>query len=356
MFSCSLTQPASPEFSIRPQLNHRSRAFTLIELLVVIAIIAVLVALLLPAVQQAREVARRSQCKNNLKQTGLALHNYHETYNRFPPGCFGNLTLDSRAANWRVSLLPYLDHANAYQQIDFSTGIFQAQNGTLLPVLRTLRVMTYHCPSSAFGLTNATDLPSSVRTTGANIYASQVADYVGILGAYPDPAGRSNVCSSYNSALYDGAMCDNGIMTTYRGTSLRDSTDGASNVMIIAEQSGSVNNKEISSNSRGAWHGWVFNNSNLFTPDSKVNSYENSNAFPSSLTTVRHTPNAFSMTMPHSSAGSPASPNTVLNSFHVGGVHTLLADGSVRFVSDFVSMVTLLRLSARDDGNVVADY
>jgi len=101
----------------------KRKAFTLIELLVVIAIIAILIALLLPAVQQAREAARRTQCKNNLKQMGLALHNYHDVYDRFPnasmaadtpqPGCSGWVL--SRGWSWRVAILPYVEQANLYQ-------------------------------------------------------------------------------------------------------------------------------------------------------------------------------------------------------------------------------------------------
>src|SRR4051812_34956396 len=98
-------------------MRVRRRGFTLIELLVVIAIIAVLIALLLPAVQQAREAARRTQCKNNLKQIGLALHNYHDTYDQFPLGVLNKL-------NWRVSVLPMLDQAPAYNQLSFVTGTF----------------------------------------------------------------------------------------------------------------------------------------------------------------------------------------------------------------------------------------
>jgi len=90
----------------KPRHDSRLNGFTLIELLVVIAIIAVLIALLLPAVQQAREAARRSQCKNNLKQMGLALHNYHETYNKLP---LGAIYPWSGATSWRFSVLPYLD-------------------------------------------------------------------------------------------------------------------------------------------------------------------------------------------------------------------------------------------------------
>ena len=106
------------------QIPRRKRGFTLIELLVVIAIIAILIALLLPAVQQAREAARRSQCKNNMKQIGLALHNYHDVFTTFPIGGLKN----SRGPNWRVGLLPYMDQAPAYNQVSFASS-FWAHSG-----------------------------------------------------------------------------------------------------------------------------------------------------------------------------------------------------------------------------------
>ncbi|MEY2725472.1 MAG: hypothetical protein RLZZ458_1339, partial [Planctomycetota bacterium] len=108
---------------MRLQPNRRRRAFTLIELLVVIAIIAILVALLLPAVQQAREAARRTQCKNNLKQLGIALHNYHDTNNRFPPGAFWNNPNSGRnyqQGGLLTHLLPYVEQAVMFNQIPFS--------------------------------------------------------------------------------------------------------------------------------------------------------------------------------------------------------------------------------------------
>src|SRR5438128_1844485 len=103
----------------------RRRGFTLIELLVVIAIIAILIALLLPAVQQAREAARRTQCRNNLKQIGLALHNYHDTMNTFPMGMSGwPGTLEGAEWGWGVFIIPYLDQSALY------ISISQAPNGT----------------------------------------------------------------------------------------------------------------------------------------------------------------------------------------------------------------------------------
>ena len=131
-------------------IQKRKHGFTLIELLVVIAIIAVLIALLLPAVQQAREAARRTQCKNNLKQTGLALHNYHDTFNQFP-SAFGNQTVNSSGgerwghSQW-VSLLPYFDQAPLFNQWNFlanDEGWGGNQN-----ISRDAKIPTLKCPSS----------------------------------------------------------------------------------------------------------------------------------------------------------------------------------------------------------------
>jgi prepilin-type N-terminal cleavage/methylation domain-containing protein len=107
-----------------PQTLRRRTGFTLIELLVVIAIIAVLIALLLPAVQQAREAARRTQCKNNMKQLGLALHNYHDTAKQFPPGCFvvNSAQYATNRGSMLAQLLPYFDQAPLYNAINFSAA------------------------------------------------------------------------------------------------------------------------------------------------------------------------------------------------------------------------------------------
>src|SRR4051812_12895219 len=108
----------------------RSRAFTLIELLVVIAIIAILIALLLPAVQQAREAARRSQCKNNLKQFGLALHNYHDSYNCFPPASCLRIGVTFEGWSAQARLLAFLDQANLQNLINYSAEFDTQPNVT----------------------------------------------------------------------------------------------------------------------------------------------------------------------------------------------------------------------------------
>ncbi|HVJ68323.1 MAG TPA: DUF1559 domain-containing protein, partial [Caulifigura sp.] len=178
----------------------RRSAFTLIELLVVIAIIAILIALLLPAVQQAREAARRSQCQNNLKQIGLALHNYESTYRLFPIGSRGgtiyNQTGTKNGTNWRVSVLPFLDQAPLFNQLNFVSGSFssnptEATSYVGNEALRGFVMTAYRCPS-----TTAELFPESYLNYGSATVPPPAASfnnggrglgiqYVGIQGGAP---------------------------------------------------------------------------------------------------------------------------------------------------------------------------
>tara|TARA_R110002111_G_scaffold262504_1_gene338974 strand:- start:163906 stop:164976 length:1071 start_codon:yes stop_codon:yes gene_type:complete len=329
----------------------RPRGFTLIELLVVIAIIAILIALLLPAVQQAREAARRSACKNNMKQIGLALHNYHDAMRVYPMavGAHGK-------PNWRIFLLPYLDQAPLYNLLSTSGAGFYSHSpappsGATSPAgfsgntaLRDLVLNVYNCPSSVNGnFTNASGLS----------YQSMTVHYVGISGSTPDPAGRTNVCSgdnNYQSSNY----CKNGLMLAFESSRIRDCTDGTSNTIIVAEQSGQVNGSDKSANALGAFHGIAnapWNAGTTLPFPSSVGS-----TYPSGITTVRYSPNAFRRSGAPSPAASNYSFNTVLNSMHVGGIHVLLADGAVRFVGDNVDFTTLAQLCSKDDGQVIGEF
>ncbi len=191
---------------------NKHHGFTLIELLVVIAIIAILVALLLPAVQQAREAARRSQCKNNLKQLGLALHNYTDANRHLPPGAAVDLSVTATGNNgsWGVHgrILPYMEKASLYEQIDLSIGWdFQ-------PIINGIRIPSYTCPSdpgTGQVRTFSDSRPSLVPTTYGFNYGTWF--------------------------IFDPATGQGGDGLFYPNASLsfRDATDGASNTLLIAE-------------------------------------------------------------------------------------------------------------------------
>ena len=202
------------------------RGFTLIELLVVIAIIAVLIALLLPAVQQAREAARRSQCKNNLKQIGLALHNYHDTFTLFPPGYIdGGVHPRDGGWSWQAQILPQLELGNIFDSLNYNlpphgpTAIAGTNgNFTREPVA------VFSCPSDP--------KPETDRMHGSGAASFQeeyaTSSYCGVIGAF-EP---SHACAN------DGGPPRNrltGLFTINKCRSMGDIVDGTSNVLVVGE-------------------------------------------------------------------------------------------------------------------------
>lgn len=315
-----------------PILSRKRRGFTLIELLVVIAIIAILVALLLPAVQQAREAARRTQCKNNLKQLGLAIHNYHEQFSVFPIGSsspFNTLT------NWRAHILPFLDQAPLYNKLNFVGGSFLGSGlsgGN--EILANLSIPAYLCPSSSLNPT------VGGINNGQNTLMHM---YVGIAGATPDPGGRT-VGSASN---YGGFYCNNGTFRHNQSSRIADLTDGTSNTMMIGEQSGLTGTSDVRSAYYGGWTGTTFGGAVSASIPAGADSWS------TGLTAIQYVIN------PKTTAGGSDNPwdaNTALTSFHTGGVHGLMGDGAVRFFSQNMDMETLRRLAARDDGQVVGEF
>jgi prepilin-type N-terminal cleavage/methylation domain-containing protein len=314
----------------------RPSGFTLIELLVVIAIIAILIALLLPAVQQAREAARRTQCKNNMKQIGLALHNYESTSSCFPSG--SNSPWD-RVPNWRLHIFPYLEQANLYARMDFNVSF----NGNVSTVNTTAltdnKIATYMCPSSPLE-TNPTN---AVGTTYNNNLRTQVPMYVGISGSTPDVAART-VGSASN---YGGFYTNNGMLLHNQQTRIRDAVDGTSNVMMVAEQSGRVGTRDVRSGYYGGYTGTTFGAPVSASVPNGADSWS------TGLTSVQYRINS-----PTLAAGSddPWDPNTIINSFHVGGIHGLMGDGSVRFISENIDMTLLRNICSREDGVPVGEF
>jgi prepilin-type N-terminal cleavage/methylation domain-containing protein len=302
--------------------------FTLIELLVVIAIIAVLIALLLPAVQQAREAARRSQCKNSLKQIGLGLHNFEGTYKTFPVG----QQVSVANGNWKVLLFPYMDQAPLYTSLNL-TDVYSPA------VLRNQLVPILQCPSQVL----PSFQPNGWVTWWTN-YNHMVSSYQGIMGAYPDPAGRTGVTFPSN---YGGWWAGTGMLEANRGTRLADAIDGTSNVVVVAEQSGRVGLQDIRNGYYTPWGGVTTSNT-----VNQMNSGNTGDLWGMGLSCV-----AYSNNSKTTAAGSQATymGNTILNSEHVGGVHALYSDGSVHFVSDNINFQTFQKLCVRDDGQVVSD-
>jgi prepilin-type N-terminal cleavage/methylation domain-containing protein len=213
----------------------RRRGFTLIELLVVIAIIAILIALLLPAVQQAREAARRTQCRNNLKQLGIALHNYHDTFLVFPPGEVNQQTVNLKGNwAWSAMLLPYVDQAPLYNQLN----VGNVRVGDAVTVAASLAALqtalpAFRCPSDIAPKLNTDGARTIEGTNDTTRRQLSTSNYVGVNGS-------GEIRPNFNDAISGtGAPNANANGAFYRNSrvGIRDITDGASNTFLVGERS-----------------------------------------------------------------------------------------------------------------------
>ena len=335
-----------------PRRRRRS-GFTLIELLVVIAIIAVLIALLLPAVQQAREAARRTQCKNNLKQLGLALHNYHDQAGMFP-GSVGQVVATKRGASWFTMILPQLEQGAAYSKFTFLDTDFSGQDSAdrNWALKQQFRVAGLNCPSSPMPSTKTTPtVPGHTTALGApTTYEIQVADYVGISGGMYNPNTTTLQTPSIDNGY--GLQAYTGLMVVWnaggRPVSFAKASDGTSNTMAVGEHSDFwVNAAGVKTDIRPSAHAFCGPWGN--GPGNHVNG-----GWTQHVTTVRYPINhAGTVT---TGANQPYHSNNGLRSAHSGGAQVLMGDGSVRFLSDSIDFNTLLALSHRSDGVPVGEF
>lgn len=316
-------------------MRSNRRGFTLIELLVVIAIIAVLIALLLPAVQQAREAARRSQCKNNLKQLGLAVHNYHDTCQTFPLSAMfvinSDATTNYNGHTFNSFIFPYVDQAPAYNTLNFAVPCTSAPNAAVC-VGKTWAFQA--CPSNPFAQTLGT-YDGTGNTQGASyVVCAGPASYGNYSTTDCAVTGAPTYCST--AAVGTNVTMRSGIFSMgnaawYYASRIRDVTDGSSNTILLGEVRPEGN----------SYFGMFAIQAYGFATAYKINS------------TLRLPPTG---TIPHYGYPSGLQYNAGMGSAHVGGAHVCLADGSVRFLSDNISFATLNYLSHKSDGNTVGEF
>ncbi|MEQ9409507.1 MAG: DUF1559 domain-containing protein [Fuerstiella sp.] len=309
------------------------RAFTLIELLVVIAIIAILIALLLPAVQQAREAARRTSCRNNLKNIGLAMHNYHDTVGVFPFG------FDERETLWSAMILPQLEQANLYNTLiwqESGAGNWNA-NGSPNEAAAGTLVSVFRCPSMpvAEHMDNngiPTRVPTSYRAvSGSNAVADDNST---------KPPGHTG------AALEDQTGLD-GMFYGCSNTRIRDIKDGTSNTFMIGEN---FTDPTYVKDGQGMDY-WLFGAPQTGGWDCRpgdLGGTEYSEGLGSTywhINTRVNDPGMHGVVM-----------ELTFGSYHIGGAQFAMGDGSVRFVSENIDLGILRALGSIQGGEVIGEF
>ncbi len=303
-----------------PRTTQRS-GFTLIELLVVIAIIAILIALLLPAVQQAREAARRTQCRNNLKQIGLALHNYESAHRVFPIGFLDVLSTNAAARDggwsWDAYLLPYIDQAPLYNTFNFNyhpfgSGADPAGNnvrGVATPL------SAFKCPSD---LKPDTRPINQNNAQGNGTSALATTSYAGSMGAFDgDPCDNSGV-------FVQVPRRNNGLLVVNQTRRIAEVTDGTSNVIAVGEVSWQPQ-ITVGSTNYGSERNFQFGN---ITTAGGPNCNQVGPAANGPFNHLRSTRQKLNGPLIGGNV------HRAFHSLHTGGGHFLLTDGSVRFISE----------------------
>ena len=310
-----------------------SRGFTLIELLVVIAIIAILIALLLPAVQQAREAARRTQCRNNLKQLGLAVHNYHDVYGCLP---IADVSGTSTPVSAHARLLPYIEQAQLFALVDFNVPYNHPNNSAA----RMTEVISFRCPS------DPATLPSSVG--GRNNYYWN--------------AGNGIVMYDSGST---GQPQPNGVIYHSKRYRFSDITDGLSHSACMAEKLTGDGSNGIVSPATDTFRPGTYPN-NAAEAMAQCNAADVSDLGQQGYSNVGgpwlqqyHSTNQYNHVLPPNGRSCMFPPGriaTTANSQHTGGIQLLLCDGSARFVSENIDVNVWRNLGSINGGELPSEF
>jgi prepilin-type N-terminal cleavage/methylation domain-containing protein len=337
-----------------------TKGFTLIELLVVIAIIAVLIGLLLPAVQQAREAARRSQCKNNLKQIGLAFHNYHDIARQLPFGYYAVPSGPINAASWGLMLLPYLDQGPLYKKFNFrSPPMKPPQTGHSAAVL-TANVAIISTPLPVF---NCPSTPSPAPTYDVTVPAGVFAGFPAMAWTaansdYGAASGVRSVFANQAYANFPGGASSNreGALNAFSTTSTADLRDGTTNTILVGERTGGA----VIYN----YGGVPANLSPISAGQQALIRATNGGGWGDVLNAEHWLDGALATGVTGSSIGSggPCAINCTnargkgFFCFHTGGAHFVMADGAVRLINQNVAQFTFAGLITRRKGENISDY
>lgn len=321
--------------------RRKLHGFTLVELLVVIAIIGILISLLLPAVQSARESARRMQCSNNLKQIALAITNYEVALGSYPPSriIFKPPGSDRTTVNGLLTLiLPYIEQSNLATLYDYGKGFDHADN----QVAVNMAIPIYQCPS----------VPGERVTPVYNRFAKGAETPPGFTTQATDYMHPRVIMDFDGKAFGSGALADETISSgAAQPRKPRDITDGLSNTILMLESAGNPINYILNrpNNDPPNYFGWYGE-----WPDTVgifVVPYNDDGTTPSFI-------------HPSLGGGQTARGSCIMNcnnnqspySFHSGGINVAMCDGSVRFLSESLNAETFWGLCCRNDGNVLGDF